>query len=111
MSRNYPNDTQSQKALQEIYEKQNSAALRFFLQNFKADELTAPKLAAMKEVFQIDIPEKYSKLLEERKNRRPAKRQEPNYEDESGFKTKEFSAMRPPSSSTKDLLFGKHGER
>ncbi|VUZ49558.1 unnamed protein product [Hymenolepis diminuta] len=109
MSRSYPIDTQSQRALQEIYEKESLAALKFFLLHHKPDEEDPPKLAAIKEIFQLEMPEKYSKLIEKRTKRKVTKRQEVN-EEELSASTEEIALMRPVSSSTGNLLYGKHGE-
>ncbi|VDL56553.1 unnamed protein product [Hymenolepis diminuta] len=107
MSRSYPIDTQSQRALQEIYEKESLAALKFFLLHHKPDEEDPPKLAAIKEIFQLEMPEKYSKLIEKRTKRKVTKRQEVN-EEELSASTEEIALMRPVSSSTGNLLYGKH---
>lgn len=109
MSRSYPIDTQSQRALQEIYEKESLAALKFFLLHHKPDEEDPPKLAAVKEIFQLEMPEKYSKLIEKRTKRRVMKRQDVN-EEELLASTEEIALMRPGSSSTRNLLYGRHDE-
>ncbi|KAM3171005.1 hypothetical protein ACTXT7_017474 [Hymenolepis weldensis] len=109
MSRSYPIDTQSQRALQEIYEKESLAALKFFLLHQKPDEEDPPKLAAIKKTFQLEMPEKYSKLIEKRTKRKIMKRLDVN-EEELLASTEEISLMRPVSSSSRNLLYGKHGE-
>lgn len=108
MSRSYPVDTQSQRALQEVYEKEDLFALKFFLANHKPDEIDAPKITAVRKAFQLEIPEVYAKKLEKRaKGKINTELQE--IKERISIPPDDVSLMRPASPATRKLLFGKYG--
>ncbi|VDO03500.1 unnamed protein product [Rodentolepis nana] len=98
MGRSYPADTQSQRALQEVYEKEELAAIKFFLAHHKPDEEVTKKSATVKEIFQLEIPQKYIKLMDEKTHRKIKKQSEATTK-ELLPSTEEIPLMRPPSSS------------
>nr|CDS26465.1 hypothetical protein HmN_000671600 [Hymenolepis microstoma] len=97
MRRGYPVDTQSQRALQEVYEKEDLAAIKFFLAHHKPDKEVSANSVRVKEIFQLEIPEKYAKLMEE-KAQSKIKKQSEAKKEELLPSTEESPLMRPPSS-------------
>uniref|UniRef100_A0A5K3EYM1 MATH domain-containing protein n=1 Tax=Mesocestoides corti TaxID=53468 RepID=A0A5K3EYM1_MESCO len=108
MARSYPADTRSQKALEEIYEKESLAALKFFLSH-RTSEKAVDKKTRFPHNQTLCLP-KREPLTAVSESETRTVNEEPIATQNVSTTTSSLSFMRPVSPASQEILHGEQGQ-